>query len=180
MKKYIAVLEIEDDEEIIDASVSYSYSYNGMNYKATEIVELKEESEDTRNKTYEYGLNEAWEAARNVVDCKVPFDFWELASGQSMLAVFKRYSAKEAIEKIREYEEKQKEADEIKVGDEVYLLDENYHGVVTAVWKHCGVVKTERLTQSGKLACDDAKDLHRTGRRFPEIANVLKQMQEEE
>ena len=68
--------------------------------------------------------------------------------------------------------------DVILVGDEVYLLDSNYHGVVTAVWEDCGVVKTERLTQSGKLACDDAKDLHRTGRRFPEIVNILKQMQE--
>ena len=68
--------------------------------------------------------------------------------------------------------------DVILVGDEVYLLDPNYHGVVTAVWEDCGVVKTESLTQSGKLACDDAKDLHRTGRRFPEIANILKQMQE--
>ena len=68
--------------------------------------------------------------------------------------------------------------DVILVGDEVYLLVSNYHGVVTAVWDDCGVVKTERLTQSGKLACDDAKDLHRTGRRFPEIANILKQMQE--
>ena len=68
--------------------------------------------------------------------------------------------------------------DVILVGDEVYLLDANYHGVVTAVWDDRGVVKTERLTQSGKLACDDAKDLHRTGRRFPEIVNVLKQMQE--
>lgn len=70
--------------------------------------------------------------------------------------------------------------DVILVGDEVYFLDSNYHGVVTAVWEDCGVVKTERLTQSGKLACDDAKDLHRTGRRFPEIANILKQMQEGE
>lgn len=70
--------------------------------------------------------------------------------------------------------------DVILVGDEVYLLDANYHGVVTAVWEVGGVVKTERLTQSGKLACDDAKDLHRTGRRFPEIANILKQMQEGE
>lgn len=70
--------------------------------------------------------------------------------------------------------------DVILVGDEVYLLDADYHGVVTAVWEDCGVVKTERLTQSGKLACDDAKDLHRTGRRFPEIANILKQMQEGE
>lgn len=63
------------------------------------------------------------------------------------------------------------------VGDEVYLLDKNYCGVVTAVWEHCGV-KVETLTQSGKLSCTDAKDLHRTGRRFPEIANILKQMQE--
>lgn len=70
--------------------------------------------------------------------------------------------------------------DVILVGDEVYLLDANYHGVITAVWEVGGVVKTERLTQSGKLACDDAKDLHRTGRRFPEIVNVLKQMQEGE
>lgn len=70
--------------------------------------------------------------------------------------------------------------DMILVGDEVYLLDANYHGVVTAVWEDFGVVKTERLTQSGKLACDDAKDLHRTGRRFPEIVNILKQMQEGE
>lgn len=68
--------------------------------------------------------------------------------------------------------------DVILVGDEVYFLDANYHGVITAVVEDFGVVKTERLTQSGKLACDDAKDLHRTGRRFPEIANILKQMQE--
>ena len=68
--------------------------------------------------------------------------------------------------------------DVILVGDEVYRLDANYRGVVTAVWEAGGVVKTERLTQSGKLACDDASLLHRTGRRFPEIDEVLKQMQE--
>lgn len=49
MKKYIAVLEIEDDEEIIDARVTYHYSNNGMYFKATEKMELKEESEETTN-----------------------------------------------------------------------------------------------------------------------------------
>ena len=68
--------------------------------------------------------------------------------------------------------------DVILVGDEVYHLDANYRGVVTAVWEKSGVLKTETLTQSGKLSCSDAKDLHRTGRRFSEIANILKQMQE--
>lgn len=43
MKKYIAVLEIEDDEEIIDAKVTYFYSSNGMTYKATEKMELEED-----------------------------------------------------------------------------------------------------------------------------------------
>lgn len=45
MKRYIAVLELDDDEEIIDASVSYVYRSNGTNYLTTESVEFKEESE---------------------------------------------------------------------------------------------------------------------------------------
>lgn len=46
MKRYIAVLEIDDDEEIIDASVSYIYRSNGTNYLTTESVEFKKESEN--------------------------------------------------------------------------------------------------------------------------------------
>lgn len=45
MKRYIAVLELDDDDEIIDASVSYVYCKNGTNYLTTESVEFKEESE---------------------------------------------------------------------------------------------------------------------------------------
>lgn len=49
MKRYIAVLEIDDDCEIvgsIDATVSYTYRENGTNYATTESVEFKAESED--------------------------------------------------------------------------------------------------------------------------------------
>lgn len=48
MKRYIAVLEIDDDEEIvgsIDATVSYTYRRNGTNYATSESVEFKAESE---------------------------------------------------------------------------------------------------------------------------------------
>lgn len=45
MKRYIAVLELDDDEEIIDASVTYVYRSNGTNYLTTESVEFKAESE---------------------------------------------------------------------------------------------------------------------------------------
>lgn len=52
MKRYIAVLEIGDDKEIvgsIDATVSYTYHRNGMNHARFERVEFKEESEETTN-----------------------------------------------------------------------------------------------------------------------------------
>lgn len=48
MKRYIAVLEIDDDEDIvgsIDATVSYTYRVNGTNYATTESVEFKVEGE---------------------------------------------------------------------------------------------------------------------------------------
>lgn len=128
-------------------------------------------------KTYEDGLNEAWEAARTVADCKVPFDFWELSSGQSMLAVFRRYSAKEAIGKIREYEEEQKKAAEIKVGDEVIYDREKC--VVTAIAN--GGYTIMLLGLGGGYMVRTTRDEiqgKRTGRRFPEIAEVLKQMKE--
>lgn len=128
------------------------------------------------SKTYEDGLNDAWEAARTVVDCKVPFDFWELPSGQSMLAVFRLYSVKEAIEKIREYEEEQKKAAEIKIGDEV-TDDEGWNGVVTFISPE-GKYLVVTL-QDGNALRWKKESFKKTGRHFPEIAEVLKQMQED-
>lgn len=187
---------------------------------------------------YENGANDVWECV-NKIYLKIDQTVIESIFGVKFYDVFEKFTASEAMAKVKEYEGKQKEpvfkigdrveimeghditglsaervgtigevievdcdgdylvraygehsvpyyysADALKlandvflVGDEVYLIDENYRGVVTAVWEHHGV-KIETLTQSGKLSCTDAKDLHRTGRRFPEIVNVLKQMQE--
>ncbi len=49
MKRYIAILKIDDDEEVvgsIDATVSYVYRKNGTNYATTESVEFEVESEE--------------------------------------------------------------------------------------------------------------------------------------
>lgn len=199
-------------------------------------TEMKAEAQQS---LYESGANDTWECVRKL-SSEISGETIKSIFDAPYCEVFKRFTASEAMAKVKEYEEKQKEPafkigdrvrttgerdrhgvelfpagtigevmevdcdgdclvmpyetyrapyyyptdalelanDVIVVGDEVWLLDENYHGVVTAVWEDCGVVKTERLTQSGKLACDDVKDLHRTGRRFPEIVNILKQMQE--
>lgn len=141
--------------------------------------EFEKTYEEAKEEGREQGLEEAWECARSVVDSKVPFEFWELPSGQSTLEVFKRYSAKEAIEKIREYEEKQKEATEIKVGDEVIYDREKC--IVTAIAN--GGYTVMLLGLGGGYMVRTTRDEiqgRRTGRRFQEIADVLKQMQEEE
>lgn len=78
MKRYIAVIELDDNEEIIDASVSYVYRSNGTNYSTTESVELKEESEgrsaiqindfDTPIEVAQKIINGTMEVEANMVD----------------------------------------------------------------------------------------------------------------
>ena len=71
-----------------------------------------------KDTAYQRGLNDAWEAARKIVTWPdrslVNSDTFDLDPGES---IFTKYSASEAIEKLKAYEEKQEAADEIKVGD---------------------------------------------------------------
>ena len=182
MKRYIAVIELDDDEEIVgDANVSYTYRCNGTNYGTDESVELKAEDEVRGMKTYEDGLNEAWECAKkmyqfNPIDnkqlCEELYDmgFNEFICGTT---------ASEAIAKIKEYEEKQKQADEIKVGDEFKSNNSGSNCViarisdneVTIMWSDGSV---------GIRAIDYiSENFKKTGRHFPQMTEVLKQMKEE-
>ena len=88
--------------------------------------------------------------------------------------LFEKYSAHEAIEKIRQYEQ---EKEEIKVGDEVAtdagnrasVLYENPDGTQVFVFK-----------SDGTAAWWTKSALHRTGRNFPEIATILEKMRGEQ
>lgn len=181
MKKYIAVIELDNDEEIIDASVSYVYRSNGTNYSTTESVEFKEEREGRNAKTYEDGLNEAWECAKKIEAPTVEggLSGQELAlifkDGATLYKVFKNYSAREAVTRIKEYEEEQKKAAEIKIGDEVTDND-GWNGVVTYISPD-GEYLVVTL-QDGSALRWEKEHFKKTGRHFPQIAEVLKQMQE--
>ena len=63
-----------------------------------------------------------------------------------------------------------KEKQEVfRVGDEVYCLDERYKSVVTAVGRENVVC----MSQNGTWWTDRPKDVHKTGKHYPEIAQVL-------
>ena len=137
-------------------------------------AEIGSDEQAIAEKAYQKGLSDAWEAARKVTqvrkyggygDCleevfgrhRVPWDVFD-------------YSASEAIEKIRQYEQKQEE--QIQVGDEV--INQNKTAVVTEITNRY----TRIMYSDGSGYALFAKGLTKTGRHFPEIAAVLEKMRE--
>lgn len=130
---------------------------------------------------YDNGLNNAWECAKKIYD----FNYKELAEvfPESDETPFDSYSASEAITRIKEYEERQKQdtKEKIKVGDEVYLLDKNYKTIVTQIYEEfpSSVLKAVQITQTGKFTVNCIEDLHKTGKNFSQIAEILNQLRGE-
>ena len=221
-----------------------------LKIKAEQIIDEaynrgKNDAKRKIERAYQRGLDDAWEAARKSVywwkdneeGVKV---FKELFDSWAVDNLFK-FSASEAIAKIREYEqehtprcnncrhkddqfsvcsgcedgseceaetteancgechrryyceaspgscihgkiaqaESEQVDDEIRVGDEVYLLDEHFPRVVTCIMKKNGRNPLAvQFTKSGELCADDVRDLHKTGRHFDQIQEVLEALKE--
>lgn len=139
-------------------------------------------TEEDRQSSYELGLNMAWEAAKKIYLSQIHGGI----SGNALVEIFgyptndilERFSASEAIEKLKEYEEqkKQEEDTEIRVGDEIQTLDGQIIGIVTYISKIEGFSILWRDGSVGKRK--NIYDYEKTGRAFPEIVEVLKKMQE--
>lgn len=128
-------------------------------------------------KWIEQGRNEAWEAAKKIAaDCFSESKMTkELFNFNYAYAVFENFSASEAIENIKEYEkEKQEEEQEIRVGDEVYFLDNTMKYVVTNIDGEF----LKLVDCTGDVDVDLIQNFTRTGLHFDEIENVLKKLKE--
>lgn len=161
-------------------------------YKRGYTHGLKDASKDNENeKSYEQGLNDAWECARkiaiemsieNMQSCGLissSDDEYEYSCG-----VIRNYSASEAMAKIKEYEESKK----LHVGDEIKF---EFGGV--GLYNAIGVIF--RIDDDGylhilsgnndpdyaTLGLDPHRDtvhVEKTGRHFPQIEEVLNAMKE--
>lgn len=127
---------------------------------------------------YENGLNDAWDAVRKIaldekdggLDVAAYHEIF--GYGKSFCAVLKTFSAPEAIEKIRQYEQEQ---ENFKVGYEV-INDEDVRGTIVDMDDYLLHV----LDENGVIQAWPREDVVKTGRHFPEIAEVIKTMQEKE
>jgi hypothetical protein len=136
--------------------------------------------EQVRNEGYQQGLSDAWEAARKIAVnedygglsteaiCKI-FSTENVYLG--LASIFDNFTASEAIEKLKAYEQ---EKERIQVGDEV--ITASGKAVVTGV----GPVHFEYVCADGSIGYDEVKNVKKTGRTFPEIAEVLRKMKETE
>lgn len=132
----------------------------------------------------EQGRNEAWETAYKLAS----MEYWKCNEilGDGVLTIetneeiFTRCTASEAIERIKAYEEqkKQEEDNEIRVGDVVRNDD------VEAVATWCDgknwngfLLKGEGVGEVGQVySCMSCNEWKKTGRTFPEVAEVLKKL----
>lgn len=125
---------------------------------------------------YENGLNDAWDAAR-----KIPLNVNEgglsanaltmMFGNKSIIQIFKEFSASEVTEKIRQYEQ-----EEIRVGDEVEAVSGK--AVIIEVLNNGKDVRY--MYSDTSTGFNNSCNITRTGRHFPEIAEVLRKMKEEE
>lgn len=175
----------------------------GMKRQAKELIEqayqrgFKAGQENAlvvnSDKFIEQGRNEAWEAARKLYlsvihegllarEIKKNFG----VEYECFSFILKDFSASKIIEKLRAYEEqeKQEEDEEIHVGDEVILnvtssFDAGTKAIIIADEK-TSMFRYNVLTGNGDTDWLDKDDINRkTSRHFPEIVEVLNKMQED-
>ena len=132
----------------------------------------KEDYDEAYLKGYNQGLEDAWDAARKIIhmpEGDMLNIFTECYSAVcTSVQVFLKYDAAEAIDKLKSYEQEQ----QIQVGDEVITVSGK------AVVMGVGPVYFEYAYADGS-GFDKVKNVKKTGRHFPEIAEVLAKMKEE-
>ena len=135
--------------------------------------------EEVAKMEYERGLNDAWKCFETIINLWKDNtggirDFNELFNSPSLTDIFK-YSASEAIDKIKKYE-KNKKSDKIKVGDEII---DNYYGkgIVTRVCNNTLAITWIEDGTNGVIHVHTAK---KTGKHYDCIAEIFKDISEEE
>ena len=124
---------------------------------------------------YQQGLNDAWETINKIAS--IPYaKRSEIFDGQQdILSIVQKFSPSEVIAKLKAYEEQQKADSEIKVGDEIESDDGKRACVL---YPNNGGSQTFAVIASGKPEWWSQVAFHKTGRHFPQIAELLKAMKE--
>lgn len=183
-KKYI--VELEDNQmayttTIIDG-VPFIKLLQTSPYTAPDLEQVRKESYDkgymaayakshmATRESYQQGLNDAWDAARKIVldeedgglDAAAYCEIF--GYGKSFHAILKAFTASEAIEKIRQYEQ----GKEVENGEFIHCPKCGHKSCASDVWDNC----------EGMFCPNCGTDLKRPKTQFDLTAAVLEKMRE--
>lgn len=180
MKNYNDIVGQQTDISRL-VELVYSKGYD----KAYNDRKIEEEFDEDREKAikeaYQKGLDDAWGCAKkialtasdggfSIAQLRIIFDEGFVAD------IVSKYSASEAIAKIKEYEEKKKADEEIKVGDEIANTN-GYTAIVTYIHDEKCIDIMWHDGSCGRFL--PRKSFEKTGRHF-DIQNILDQMKDEQ
>lgn len=135
----------------------------------------------------EQGRNETWKAVKKIYlsidDGGLPSDEVKKIFGMDYCYdIMTKFSASEAIAKIKAYEQKKQEEDKIEVGDEVrWLKNTDYVGIVTYVDYQNNMIWI--MGHDGRHFIGGSHEIEKyekTGRHFSDMDELIKKMQEGE
>ena len=129
---------------------------------------------------YQRGLEEAMNAFKKLYSCgwerdwkAMGFEFDEGEWSTSFEYIIGHYTAAEIVEKVKAYEDKQK--DRIEVGDEVIWTADNITLIVTSMYEVGGINWCDGLAQDGKVYSTLIEKDRKTGKHY-DIASILEAM----
>jgi hypothetical protein len=175
-KKY--VIDLPDDAQYILINGKADNKYYTAVRPIAELEELNsdyinEHYGELQDEAYQAGLNDAWEAAQKVV-CKTTAGgmsldtLKEIFGVQSPAAIMQSNTAPQAIDKIKNYEDKR--SDRIEVGDIVDVYGNL--GVVTYMYELRACVM---MIEDGSSGDWNLNELKKTGKHY-DIASILEAM----
>ena len=158
----------------------YLEGYNAGYGDGKSVVEMPEIDKRDIADAYNKGLNDAWELVKRIES--IP-DKGGLTNAQieevfgrywTSYSLYNEFSADEALDLYKRWEDKQKQY-AIQVGDEVYSDTFDDKGIVTHITADiCIICNGSTMMKVG------TNGLHKTGRHFDAIAEVLAELRGEE
>lgn len=132
---------------------------------------------------YAEGANDAWDAAGKIVFSTLVGGYdgdelKEIFGTNEFDCIFSKFPVIEAIDKIKQWEAKQKEKNEIKIGDEVKNQFGNGTKWVVTRIDDGYMLGIDKNGHSHSLVTSHLNIISKTGRHFPEIVELMKKMQE--
>ena len=167
---------VRREQKICDAfgdGYGYTQAKNVDDLEELNSDYINEHYGQMQDEAYQAGLNDAWEAAKKIMNMSDP-PYWDVF-GEYKNELFKKFSVSEAIAKLKAYDDEH--SDRIEVGDEVEWDGDCF--IVTKIFQPRNMKEQcDGIDDDGSVYHDILmEDITKTGKHY-DIQSILEAMRE--